>query len=80
MVFEPSALNRVYNFKQVCPNQGLEPSLTGYVCNDCCQVFGHPNLYLFTRSSVNIRFSGLDISTIFFSIFNSSPGSIQLAL
>ena len=24
MVFEPSVLNRVYNFKQVCPNQGLE--------------------------------------------------------
>ena len=26
MVLAPSALNRVYNFKQVCPNQGLDPS------------------------------------------------------
>ena len=25
MVFGPSALNRVYNFKRVCPNPGLNP-------------------------------------------------------
>ena len=38
-------------------------------------------LYLFSRSSVNIIFvSGLDISAIFFSIFNSTPDSTQLAL
>lgn len=28
--FDPSALNRVYNFKRICPDQGLDPSYTGY--------------------------------------------------
>ena len=30
MVFGPSALNRVYSFKRVCPNQGLDLSSTGF--------------------------------------------------
>ena len=31
-LFDSSALNRVYNFKPVCPNQRLDLSWTSYGC------------------------------------------------
>ena len=38
MVFGPSVLNRVYNFKRVCPG----PVLDRVWLQDCRRVFGNP--------------------------------------
>ena len=46
MVFGPSALNRVYNFKQVCPG----PVLDRVWLQDCRPVFGNPKSETFVNN------------------------------
>ena len=43
MVFGPSALNKVYNFKRVCPG----PILDRVWLQDCRPVFGNPKKEMF---------------------------------
>ena len=63
-----------YGFWPLCPEQGMFTRLSSSIQES---EIGDVHLYLFCRSSVNIKsFSGLDISAI----FNFSPDSTQLAL
>ena len=60
MVLGPSALNRVYNFKRVCPG----PVLDRVWLQDCRRVFGNPKsetfvcacLFLVNTASRQLRF------------------------
>ena len=58
MVFGPSALNRVYDFKQVCPG----PVLDRVWLQDCRQVFGNPKsetficIYFSDQCFMSIKF------------------------